>query len=64
LNAKAILTDKVLRGSLRVPDGGFPDDFPRGNGRTGSFSKSHKNSSFNVNAKPPNFYENDVEKWK
>jgi hypothetical protein len=47
-----------------VPDGGFPEDIANGNGRSASIAKSHKSSSFNVNARPPNFYDNDVEKWK
>lgn len=63
-NAKAILTDKVLRGSLRVPDGGFPEDLGSAHGRSGVLNKSSKSSTYNVNARPPNFYDSDAEKWK
>jgi hypothetical protein len=54
----------VLRFSLRVPDGVFPEDVGSANGRSAILNKSNKSSSFNVQANPPTFYDNDLEKWK
>jgi len=47
---------------LRVPDIGFVDE----TGRSTGLNKSNKNSSFNIsaNARPPNFYDDDAQKWK
>jgi hypothetical protein len=45
---------------LRVPDAGFPDEI----GKSGILNKSNKSSSLNVNARPPNFYEDDAQKWR
>ena len=49
---------------MRVPDGGFPEDLSSGHGRSAFLNKSTKSSTYNVNARPPNFYDNDAEKWK
>jgi hypothetical protein len=60
-NAKAILTDKVLRGSLRVPDHGLEEYLA--NGKSGSFARSQKETN-GRDAHPPTFFENDMDKWK
>lgn len=44
-----------------MTDGGFPEDIV--SGKISTFSKSMKSTS-NANARPPTFYDNDVEKWK
>jgi hypothetical protein len=56
-NAKAILTDKVLRGSLRVTD------HEDGNGSRQSPMKSQQMMSQTVPS-PPSFYQADQEKWQ
>lgn len=57
-NAKAILTDKVLRSSLRVPD------HEDGNGNIIASRQSPlKQAGSQTVANPPTFYESGQERW-
>jgi hypothetical protein len=50
---------------LRVYDQIYSEDLVSPNGKSNSFAKSNKSTTYDAsNARPPSFYDNDVEKWK